>query len=51
MCERCCDGKEPFTPKPDIKEWVNWKLTDESWQDWRDENPEEVKRMKGEYNE
>lgn len=45
-CDRCLDGAEPFTPKPDVPKWINWKLTDESWGPWRDQNPEEVKRMK-----
>jgi hypothetical protein len=30
------------TPKPDTAEWVDWLLTDESWQQWRDENAELV---------
>jgi len=34
--------KKPFTPKSDAAEWVDWKLTDESWQEWRDENPEDI---------
>jgi len=32
----------PFEPKPDIQEWIDWKLTDESWSKWRAENPEWV---------
>jgi hypothetical protein len=46
LCERCVKGEKPFTPKPDVAEWVNWKLTDPSWQQWRDENPEEVEKMR-----
>ncbi len=45
-CERCTNNKEEFTPKPDTKEWIQHKLTDESWQQWRDENPIEVEKMK-----
>lgn len=46
VCECCADHrKRKFEPKPDHPEWVKWKLTDESWQQWRDENPEEVARM------
>jgi len=45
MCRRCCDGEPPFEPKPDVEEWVRWKLTDESWGRWRDENPEQCKAM------
>ena len=44
-CERCCAGLDPFKPKPDVEEWIRFKLTDESWQEWRDENPDEVRRM------
>lgn len=46
MCVRCIEQKPPFEPTPDTPEWIDWKLTDESWQPWRDENPEEVERMK-----
>jgi len=46
LCERCLNNVQPFDPKPDTKEWMNWKLTDESWQQWRDENPKRVKTMK-----
>lgn len=45
-CSACRDGGEPYDPKPDLTEWVEWKLTDESWQQWRDENPESVVVMK-----
>lgn len=37
LCERCLDGKEPFTPKPDHPEWIEFKATDESWAEWRKE--------------
>jgi len=46
LCERCVAGREPFDPKPDVQEWVDWKLTDESWARWRDENSEEVAALK-----
>ena len=47
LCERCShDEPEPnFKPKPDTAEWMNWKLTDESWTQWRDENPNEVTKI------
>lgn len=44
-CERCCEGAPPFDPTPDTPEWVHWKLTDNSWQQWREEHPEEVAAM------
>lgn len=47
VCECCADDhKRPFTQKPDVQQWINWKLTDESWQQWRDENPDEVEKLK-----
>lgn len=45
ICQRCYEEKAPFTPKPDTDEWVNWKLTDSSWAQWRMENPEAVQEM------
>ena len=45
LCVQCDTGEEPFPPKPDVAEWINHKLSDESWSQWRDENPEEVQRM------
>jgi hypothetical protein len=35
LCRRCASGREPFEPKPDTAEWINHKLTDESWAEWR----------------
>lgn len=46
VCPRCAKGKSPYkNPKPDSAEWIRWKLTDESWEAWRVENPDEVKRL------
>lgn len=42
QCERCAAGQPPFDPTPDVREWLEWKLADESWGPWRDENPEAV---------
>jgi hypothetical protein len=42
VCERCSRNEQPFEPTSDTDEWIRWKLTDESWQPWRDENPFEV---------
>jgi hypothetical protein len=44
-CERCADGLPPLEPKPDTAEWVTHILTDESWQQWRDDNHDEVTRL------
>lgn len=48
-CERCAKGHEPYNPfpaKPDTIEWMNHKLTDESWAKWRTECPDEVAACK-----
>ena len=40
LCERCSNGdEEPFKATLDHPQWIEWKLTDGSWQKWRDENP------------
>ena len=46
VCERCLIDQPNFTPKPDHLDWVYWKLTDESWQEWREENQNEVQLMR-----
>ena len=45
VCERCATEADSFEPTLDTQEWTYWKLTDESWQQWRDENPEEVAEL------
>lgn len=45
MCSRCRRNKPPFTPTPDTLEWINHKLTDESWAQWRDENTAEAQKL------
>lgn len=35
LCEPCSDCATPFEAKPDVQEWVDFKLTDESWAEWR----------------
>ena len=43
LCERCYPRiKKPFTPKADSIEWLEHKLQDYSWKQWRIEHPEEV---------
>ncbi len=49
LCERCLKNKEPFKPKKDIKEWIVWKLKDESWEEFRKENPKFVKKYRKKY--
>ena len=35
VCKRCYEGKESYKPKDDIKEWIDFKMTDKSWAKWR----------------
>ncbi len=46
VCSRCGNYRRPFDPKPDTPEWINHKLTDESWQQWRDDEPEAVAELR-----
>ena len=45
LCGRCAEGKEPFAPKPDHPEWIHFKQTDPSWEEWRKQSHHE-KQMK-----
>jgi hypothetical protein len=45
-CKKCDQHRgTTYKPKPDVIEWIEWKLTDESWQQWRNENQEKVLTM------
>ncbi|WKW86104.1 hypothetical protein SEA_JONJAMES_130 [Gordonia Phage JonJames] len=46
VCDRCTWGKKPHTPTDDTREWMEWKLTDESWEPWREDHPGEVARYR-----
>jgi hypothetical protein len=46
LCDRCLDGRDPFEATPDVAEWIRHKLTDESWQGWRADNPDIVATLK-----
>jgi hypothetical protein len=47
LCDRCLvEAETYYDPKPDTLEWVSWKFTDESWDPWREENPEGVAKLK-----
>lgn len=46
VCERCRDDKQPFPYKPEHPDWIKHLLTDESWKEWREKNPEEVEELK-----
>ena len=45
VCERCDKRKSSFPYKPEHPDWVKHLLTDESWAEWRKNNPEEVKEL------
>lgn len=45
LCSRCYSGRPSFEPTQDTLEWINHKLTDDSWSDWRNENPAEVGKL------
>lgn len=47
-CEQCISQMEPFAPKPDVNDWVNRKMTDERWAEWRKNNAELVAKWKAE---
>lgn len=51
LCERCvawyerqdeAAARDLFAPKADHLDWVRFKLTDASWQPWRELHPEQV---------
>jgi hypothetical protein len=44
----CCYhmGETTFEPTPDHPEWIQHKLTDPSWSEWRSENTELVAKMR-----
>ena len=46
-CARCKKSRfgNPFKPKPDVASWIQHKLTDPSWADWRTRNAAEVEKM------
>ncbi|KAF1042599.1 MAG: hypothetical protein GAK35_02646 [Herbaspirillum frisingense] len=47
LCQHCAGKRaDELTPSPDHPDWMEWKLTDESWQPWRDENPDEVTKIR-----
>lgn len=42
VCAQCKKRKAAFDAKPDHPKWIAHKLTDESWAEWRHDNPTEV---------
>jgi hypothetical protein len=46
LCDRCATRRKPFDAKPDHADWISWKLTDESWKEWRDDNQAVVEQLR-----
>jgi hypothetical protein len=46
LCQRCDNNEPPFDPTPDSQEWITHMLIDETWQQWRDENPAEADALR-----
>ncbi|GAB4590014.1 hypothetical protein [Nocardia sp. IFM 10818] len=46
LCQRCRAGEPPFTPSPDLADWIAWKLTDPSWATWRADHPAQVAQLR-----
>lgn len=45
LCKRCLASNfKAYTPTPEHPRWIQHKLTDESWAEWRAANPEFVKQ-------
>lgn len=44
-CERCKARRKPFDAKQDHPKWIRHKLRHSSWKQWRDQNPDEVKKL------
>jgi hypothetical protein len=42
LCEMCDNSKPLFEPTPDHSEWIAHKLSDDSWEEWREQNKETV---------
>lgn len=45
VCGPCRRGMPPHKATPDVRKWIEHKLMDESWAEWRAENPAEVAEM------
>lgn len=45
VCKRCHTYKSPYKKKPEHPRWVKHLLTDESWEEWRKENPDKVTNL------
>lgn len=53
LCSHCAEqaGAQtlcPHLPSPDVTEWIEHKLNDPTWQEWRDKSPAEVSDLRAE---
>lgn len=46
LCDACAYFEPTYPAKPDHPKWLQWKLSDESWEDWRILNPAAVAAIK-----
>ena len=46
LCERCLNDKEVFNIKPEHPDFINFILTDDSWEQWRQDNSDTIKTYK-----
>lgn len=44
-CKRCLTYQAPYKAKPDVLEWLQWKLSDQSWAEWRHDHQADVADM------
>ncbi len=52
LCQHCADRRrKKLVPSEDHPEWIEHKLTDDSWAHWRAENPAEVIAMQAKLSE
>jgi len=42
LCDRCDEGRMPFDKSDEHPEWIKHVLTDNTWEEWRRENPIKV---------
>lgn len=46
LCDRCAPRIfAPYAPTPDHPDWIHHKLTDPSWQAWREKYPDRVRQL------
>lgn len=46
LCSRCHASEQPFQPTPDVREWLDHILMDETWSDWRRDCPEALQQAR-----